>query len=294
MRLKTACPLFLLVLCACRGGLTPRVRIDPRLQVFIPPDTLALAGIRMDQLRATPVYHRLAEQNRLPRFDDFAGTGFDPKRDVRELLLANDGRNSLLIASGKFDVKVPGSVKASGYRGYTLYGNNENAVFAFIDKATAVAGPAPAVHAAIDRYRSGHGGAPAALLARAGDLPGAAQIWAVTSGWAGLRPETLRNMGNAANLDRVLRSVRDAALAADLRSGVHAAATGDCRTEQDARTLSESLRGLVGLGRLSVPDSQPEMLRVYDGIQVKQEGRSVKVNVDIPQDLTNQLLDRLR
>jgi hypothetical protein len=265
------------------------------MTAFIPPDTLALAGVRVEQFRATPLYRKLAGSGRLPRFDEFrAATGFDPERDVSELLLANDGKNSLLIARGTFEGKAAASVKTSVYQGYTLYGNSETAVFTFIGKSIVLAGPAAVVRAAIDRHKGGHHDAPADLLARAEALPGDAQVWAVEHGWTGFPAETLQEMGNAANLNRVLQSVEDAAMSADLRAGVRAAATGDCRTAQDAKTLSESLRGLVGLGRLSVPENQPDLLRAFDGIRVEQDGRAVKIDVDIPQDLAGRLLDRLR
>ena len=296
MRLRIEFFLLLcLVLAGCRGAVGTHSRIDPAMTAFIPPDTLALAGVRVDQLRATPLYRKLAGTNRLPRFDEFRSeTGIDPERDVRELLLANDGKNSLLIARGTFEAKAPASVKTSVYQGYTLFGDGENAVFTLIGKTIVLAGRAAVVRAAIDRHKGGRHDAPAALLARAEALPGDAQVWAAANGWTGFPPEMLPQMGNAANLNRVLQSVEDASMSADLRVGVRAAATGDCRTAQDAKTLSESLRGLVGLGRLSVPENQSDLLRTFDGIQVMQDGRSVKIEVDIPQDLADQLVGKLR
>jgi hypothetical protein len=271
---NVASPLLLcLALAGCRG------RVDSTWTAFVPPDTMALAGIRLDQLRATPVYRKLAGQHRLPRFDEFRSeTGIDPERDIRELLLAYDGQNALWIARGAFQMK-PGS--------------RQSGTIVIIDKSIALAGPAPVVRAAIDRYKSGSGGAPGNLLARVEALSGDPQIWAVTSGWTGLRPETLRQMGNAANLDRVLRSAESTTLTADLRTGLHAAMTAECRTEPDARNLSAELRGLLGLAR-SVPKNRPDLLRAFDGIQVSQQERSVKVNVDIPQDLVDRLLDGTR
>ena len=77
---------------------------------------------------------------------------------------------------------------------------------------------------------------------------------------------------------------------ADLRSGIVAIATGVCRTEPDAKTLGDTARGLVGLGRLSVPENQPEMLRLFDGFTVEQKQRSVQLNVNIPSDLIDRML----
>ena len=59
----------------------------------------------------------------------------------------------------------------------------------------------------------------------------------------------------------------------------------------DAKNLGDAARGLVGLGRLSVPEKQPEMLRVWDGIKVDQQQRTVKITVAIPPDLIDKLID---
>ncbi len=66
--------------------------------------------------------------------------------------------------------------------------------------------------------------------------------------------------------------------------------SGDCRTEQDAKTLGDAARGMVGLGRLSVPENQPEMLRLFDDIKVEQKQQSVQLNVNIPADLIDRLI----
>jgi hypothetical protein len=269
---NTAFPLFLCLAIEGCGG-----RVHSAWTAFVPPDTMALVGVRLDQLQATPAYRKLAGQHRLPRFDEFrSDTGVDPERDIRELLLAYDGQNALWIARGTFQLKQAGSPR--------------NGSFTVIDKDTALAGPPAVVRAAIDRYKSGRGSAPGSLLSRVQALTGDPQIWAVTSGWTGLPPETLRQMGNAANLDRVLRSTESTTLTADLRAGLHAVLAAECRNEGDGLNLSAELRGLLGLMR-SVPKNRPDLLRALDGIQVTQQGRSVKVNVDLPQDLFDRLLD---
>jgi len=290
---------FAIVLCltlAGCGSLTRHGPVDPALAAFIPPDTVALAGARVDQLRATPIYRKLAEENRLPSFDQFrTESGFDPSRDIHEVLLAGDGKNVLAIAHGAFPPKPPGNLNASEYKGYTLYAKDQSEAIAFIDRSIALGGPVASVRAAIDQYKSGGRGAPRDLMARAQALPADAQIWAVVAGWRGATPDQLREMGNLGNLDRMLRSVEGASLTVNLRTGAHAALTGDCRTEADAKNLADSLRGLSALARMGVGrgdrGKQTDLLRALDGIQVKQEGRVVRVNVDIAEDLAEKLVE---
>ena len=273
-----------MMLAGCGGSLTRPAPIEPDSAAFIPPDTVALAGVRLDQIRATPIYRKLAEEKRLPRFDQFHSD------DIRRVLLASDGKNVLAIAQGTFTAKPPGNLTASEYQGYTLYAADGREAIAFIGKSIALGGPPAAVRAAIDQYKSHGHGAPRDLTARAEAVPSDAQIWAVVVGWRGLAPEQLRELGNLGNLDRVLRLVEGATLTVDLREGMHAAFIGDSRTEADAKTLADSLRGLAALARMGVPRKQPDLLRAFDGIQIKQEGRVVQVNADIAEDLAEKLV----
>src|SRR5205823_8866137 len=96
--------------------------------------------------------------------------------------------------------------------------------------------------------------------------------------------------GNLSNITRIVRSIESATATVDLRSGISASAKGECRTEQDAKNLSDAARGMVGMGRLSVPENQPEMLRLFDGIKVEQKQGAVQLNVNIPPDLIDKML----
>jgi hypothetical protein len=179
-------------------------------------------------------------------------------------------------------------MKKSTYKGATLYVKPEGA-YAIVDATTAVAGVERAVRRALDQKQSGQPGA-AALLDRARALPGSGQLWFVSSGWGTLPDRLAADPGNMSNMGRLLRSVENASGTADLRSGLAATVIGQCRTDQDARNLGDAARGMVGLGRLSVPENQPEMLRVFDGVKVEQKQRTVQVNVNISPDLIDKML----
>jgi hypothetical protein len=87
------------------------------------------------------------------------------------------------------------------------------------------------------------GGAPPAdLLSRGEVLAGEGPIWAVARGGISL-PLT----GNAANLNRFLRGVEYATLRGDLRDGLHAVARGECRSEDAAAALEETVRAFLTL-----------------------------------------------
>ena len=264
-------------------------RVDPTLAALVPADTIMLSGVRMADLRSTELYNKLISQQRLSDLDDFARqTNFDPRKDVSEMLIASDGVDSIMLARGNFNPKPPAGLKKSIYKGATIYGKDGGA-YAILDASTAVAGPERGVRKAIDQKQSGRPGA-AVLIDRARALPGVAQLWFVSSGWGALPDRMAAEGGNLSNMGRFFRSLENATATVDLRSGIAAAAQGQCRTDQDAKALGDAARGMIGLGRLSVPENQPEMLRVFDGIKVEQRQRSVELNVQIPPDLIDRLL----
>src|SRR5690242_6925191 len=216
---------------ACGLAQTGRTRIDPTLAAFVPADATMLAGVRMDEIRVTPLYQRMLAEKRLGQLDDFAReTGFDPRKDVRELLVASNGTDALVAARGTFKIReVEGAAKTS-YKGYTLYTRGQGGV-ALIDSSTALAGNLRAVQAALDRYKAGQRSGPAELLARAREIPSQNQIWSVSNGFGSLLNGRIPDSGNAANAGRILKALENATSAADLRSGLNGYINGLCRTE---------------------------------------------------------------
>lgn len=283
-KLLSCVMLVCLAATGCRSAETGQSLTDPALTAFVPADAVALAAIRMDQVRATPLYRKLESEKRLPQFSQF-----NPGTDLKEVLIASNGNDTLVASRGRFDVKIPESAQKSVYKGYTIYAGDQGG-FTFIDKSIALAGTKPALRAAIDQYKSGtRSEAVRTLLGRARAIAGQNQIWAVSTGPGSIM--TLPQRGNAANLSKIFQALEDTTFVADLRAGFHANLTGICKTEQDAKTLGDALRGLAGLGRLSVPENRPQLLRLYDGIQVDQQQRSIKVTAAIPADLIDQLLE---
>ena len=285
---------FCVAILGCSSTPVGSKGIDPALAALVPADTILLSGIRMNELRATPLYTKMLSQQRLSELDDFSRqTNFDPRKDVNEMLLASNGVESVLLARGNFKIQAPAGMKKSIYKGATLYGKTGGA-YAILDATTAVAGVESAVRRALDQKQSdqkqsGRPG-PASLLDRARALPGSGQLWFVSSGWGTLPERLAGDAGNLSNMGRLLRTIENASGTADLRSGITATLIGHCRTDPDAKNLGDAARGMVGLGRLSVPENQPEMLRVFDGIKVEQKQRTVQVNVSISPDLIDKLL----
>jgi hypothetical protein len=276
----------------------PAERVDNVLAKLVPSDTQALFGARMEQLRSAPLYVKLVAHQKLTQLDSFAAeTGFDPRRDVRDLVLASSGRpnSSVLLARGTFHIdqsKIdPKTFKKVLYRGYVLtVTQKEEAGFCIMDSTLAIAGPTSSMKAALDHYLSAKPGSSNALLDQARAIPQQFQVWSVSMGAADFLANSLPREGNAANFGKIFRSMENTHFEADLSRGLNATAQGQCRTDTDAKSLGDAVRGLIGFGRLSVPDNQPELLRLWDGLHVDQNQRMITITANISQDLIDKLV----
>ena len=79
---------------------------------------------------------------------------------------------------------------------------------------------------------------------------------------------TMRQGGT--DFAQIFRGVERSAMWADLRGGVDATIEGEVKTEDDAKNLGDAARGLIGLGRLSVPENHRELLNLFFFLYVDQ------------------------
>ena len=264
--LRLATPSFMtacLLITACRPSHAPTLSIEA---IYIPQDTTTLAGIRVEEIRKTPLYQKYASNQLLPNLDQFIKeSGFDPRTDLNELLIAHNGKAALLIARGKFDkLRLP-----------------EKSPVKIINQNLALAGPEPLLTAALAQAKAKNP-IPARLKALLDFIPGDAQLWAVSGALPRWSPN---DRSNLVNLDKILDSVDSLSIWATLPSGLHLAADANAVDEAGAKRLQTQLKGIIGLGRLSTPDNQPQRLRFFDAIQTKLEGRSLHLTADITMDM---------
>jgi hypothetical protein len=182
-------------------------------------------------------------------------SGVDLQKDVSELLAISNGKDTAVFAKGK------------------------SSVFRLDSKE-----PLPRVK----------GGIPAALLAKMRSIPPQNQIWAASIGASDGLAGAFSNLGNLANLRNVVIGLDSWTVGLDLRNGLKLEANCVYRSEADTKRVHDGLRGLVALGRMSAPKDSPELLRLYDGIEISQQKSALKVAADIPADSVTRLLGLFR
>jgi hypothetical protein len=221
---------------------------------YIPADTLLLAGLDLDRLRASPLY---------PKLPPAARALAESLRDAGYLLLASHGKDFLFITRGRFGEAPPGAI--------------------LVAPGLAVAGSPGSVGAAIAQHKTGRDGAPD-LLAAAASVAGGKQIWMVARGGV-----PLPVAGNAANLNRLLRDTEYAAIGARIGSRIEIEATAVGRTEEAGREFEESLRAILSL-TAAANARQPDLVALIHSVLIRRQDRTVRVALSAGPDAVGSLL----
>jgi hypothetical protein len=216
----------------------------------IPPSTIAVASLDLDRLRAAPFYAKLPQS---------VLTFADTYRDARQLVLAWSGADLLIVVRGS----APGAT--------TVAPN------------LAVIGSAESIRAAIAQYHTGQPGS-ALLLDYANKTAGGAPLWVAIQGGT-----TLPLTGNTRNLNRLLRDLDYASLAAHLDSAVKLRLTAHARSAEGAHEFDENLRALLSLAAAAEARSAP-LATVLNSVQVRRDAVTTTATLTIPAGNVESLL----
>ncbi len=172
--------------------------VDSTLLNLVMPDAQIMAGVNVTNSEATPLGAYLLAQisaNGAGLQEVITATGFDPRKDVTEVLAASNGNPaapaSLVMSKGSFDVaKIIASIgtgktppQVSSYNGATLITVGSGAAaphaIAFLDGTVAIAGNLASVKAALDRS-SGVNSISPALATQVQALSTSQDAWSVS------------------------------------------------------------------------------------------------------------------
>ena len=278
---------------------------DPQLLNLVMPDAKVLAGVNVEQARGTQFGQFIL--NQMQTQDSgmqqlVALTGFDPRRDVRELLVASDGtpqgKTGLALAKGTFDV---GKISALGtlhgmvselYNGVTILEDpkaHEHGI-AFLDSTTVVAGDTASVKGAIDRQHNAQP-LPAAVIVRVNQWSNSQDAWGVST----VPPTSLmpaKKTGGANNpMQNVSQNVQQVAFGVKFGALVVASGEATCDTAQNAGTLADMVKMLINIAQMQT-GADPTAATLVKSINVVASDSVVKISASLPEDVFQQILQQ--
>jgi len=279
---------------------------DPQLLNLVMPDAKVLAGVNVEQAKGTQfgqyVLNQLQTQDAHMQ-ELVALTGFDPRRDVRELLVASDGvpqgKTGLALARGNFDVaRIIAAATMHGavtemYSGVTiLQGPKKQEVgIAFLDATTVAAGDIASVKGAIDR-RGMAQPLPAALIVKVNQWSLSQDAWGITT----VPPASLAPPGaikaGAPNNPMVNAGQNVQAAAGGVKFGANAVFSGEaeCDTAQNATTLGDMVKLLINLAQMQA-GQDPTAQALIKSVMVTPKGNLLTISASLPQDVFQQMLE---
>lgn len=278
---------------------------DPQLLNLVMPDAKVLAGVNVEQAKGTQFGQFVLNQIQTHDADMqklIALTGFDPRRDVREVLVASDGaagsKTGLAAARGNFDTaKISALAATQGvvtelYNGVTILEDpkSQEHGIAFLDSTTVVAGDLASVKGAIDRQKSPQP-LPAAVIVKVNQWSNSQDAWGITTvPPAGLVPPNAVKNGGAANpMQGAAQNVQQAA--GGVKFGANVVFTGQatCDTAQNASTLSDMIKLLINMAQMQ-SGTDPTAAALVKSVTVAASGNLVNLSVSLPQDLFQSLV----
>ena len=237
---------------ACEQAAPPAV--DSDMASCMTSDTVALAAIDLNQLRASPFLHGIGGSAR---------DVFERYSNASKLLIAWNGSDLTIVGRGLF--KTPPTDAT------------------MIEPGLAVAGSPGRIGAAVMQHRVGRIGA-------AGLIDYGSAIGAGSAVWLAVRGGTaLPLSGNLANLNTLLYDADFASAALDLgqQGTLRFAARG--KTAASAARLEERLRGFLSLAT-AAETRRPEIARLLGATQIARNGREVTATLSASPDAVAKLL----
>ena len=284
--------------------------VDSALLNLVPPDATIISGIQVDQSRTSKFGQYVLSQmspNDPGMMKFITDTGFDPRRDLNELVVASVGippaSQMIVVGKGIFNPTkiMTAAVTTAGatvitYNGIPLLTHQDagrNGALAFIGSSTALMGTLDAVKAAIDRS---HGGTHlnADLQAKAQSLAAANDAWFVSTG-------PITNLFGGTSTDKSVNSVMNGNLLQAVLSANGGVKFGSqtivvsgeavTRSDKDATALADVIRFIAGLVQTNQDGSAQaqQAASLLGGLQLSTQASTMKLSLSLPEATMEQL-----
>jgi hypothetical protein len=290
-------------LAAICAGLLPAA--DPGLVNLVMPDAKVLAGINVDQAKTTPfgmyVLSQIQAQGAQHLQQMTALTGFDPTRDLHELLVASNGvpggKSGLVLARGNFDASkiqsaaVLGGGTTIAYKGVTLIldPKQTNAV-AFLSSTLAAAGDVASVEGAIDRQT-----APAPLNAA---VTVQLNQWSTTEdAWcmavaplSSLHPPANPANPQGAALQNAFQNIQQAAGGVKFGDPIVFTGQAQADTPANASAIANIVQFLASMGQLQAQQKNPQLAAILPSLSVTASANLINLSLNVPEGQAEQIV----
>ncbi len=287
---------------------------DPSLLGLVMPDAKVVTGIEVSQSQSSPFGQYVLSQIQLGApFDKFtAATGFDPRRDLQEVIAATassdpsatpQAQSGLVLGRGTFlpaklsTAAVLAGATTSTYKGFEILANagggSKNGGVVFLDNTTVATGDMASLKAAIDRRVAGTVFS-GPLAQKASAASAANDAWFATATpstfLAGKLPgANTGGINPVALLQSVVQTSGGVKFAA---AGATASVEAVTNTSQDAQALADVLRFLTSMVQMNRNNSAAggKAASLADSATVTATGPVMRVTVMLPEQQLEQLL----
>ncbi len=284
------------------NGTAAFAAIDSGLLNLAMPDAKVLSGVQVDQTLVSPFGQYILNQFQPsdPGFLSFiSSTGFDPRRDLRELLAATSGSNNsgLVLGRGTFQVaQITATATAHGgtvtqYHGLNIItapsGQGSGAA-AFLDGGIAVIGDLASVQAALDRRTATKPSVDPVLVKRATDASAINQAWFATTSPLSdfLNGKTANPNLNNLSQNNLFQSITQASGGINFAaSGVTISGDAVTASADNARALVDVLKFLVSM----IPSNNPTLKSLGDAATFSVNDTTAHISLALSEQQAEQL-----
>ena len=276
---------------------------DPQLLKLIMPDVKVISDVNVAQAKLTPFgQFVLGEFQNSGVSHITALTGFDPAKDLNELLCASNGTKGtgVALATGIFDpTKIAALAAHEGsvtetYQGVNILEDSKkiNGV-AFLNPGLMAAGDIADVKAAIDR-QSAPTTVPTPLMTQITTLSNTEDAWIISTippaslnaAPATNKPETVNGISIPPN---VLQQVQSGYAGVKFGSNITVTAQAQTADAQTATNLAGLLQLLQNLAQMQASQS-PDAAALAQSIAITAQGSTVNFSASLPEDQFQKLL----
>ncbi len=266
-------------------------QVMPEAKVFVGINFAGISTSPLGQMALAQSESSIAQMKALTRT-----IGFDPLKDIREILVASTGESkdsrSLVLLRGTFP-KIDTLASAAGtpmqsYKGIPVLSMKEQSsltMLALLDPSTIAIGDQKSVQAAIDR-RGVNTGLDSRLVARVQELSRQYDFWVVGRVPEGAFPAASapgQTLGGLMQGD-IVKSVVEFGGGMKLGPEFTIAAEAVTKTDKDAAALADVLKFFIGMAQMSAqkdPKAASSMAFLQK-LNLRAEGNVAKMSLTIP------------